>query len=437
MPDLTARLDLPLIKPSQAQKHVTHNEALQLLDGLVQAVLEEAGAQTPPFEPVTGQLFALGANPSGDWTGEAGKLALRTEGAWIFITPQAGWRAWDKATGRHVVYDDVNGWVEILHDHNNLPGVGINATADATNRLAVASAATLLSHEGAGHQLKINKAADTDTASLLFQSNWTGHAELGLAGDTAFSIKVSDGTSWFDAIRADAAAQQVTLSMPVVGAAVQSAPEDDTPGRLLTVGAGGLLGQSSPKLTTSIDDFDIPSGTYHVDGTTVPGTVPPITTVSDTLVVTHSSANQTTQYYYLPNDNRTYVRKSIGSLSWGAWRMVYDQKYAVGTVSMSGGVPTGALFEPGANANGGYVRFADGTQICWHALTSSDTSAVTWTYPAAFLTTPKVAASPGGGASIQLTWQARGTTSVDWNAFDLSGARVSVTIDMMAIGRWS
>ena len=212
MPDLTARLDLPLIKPSQAQKHVTHNEALQLLDGLVQAVLEEAGAQTPPFEPVTGQLFALGANPSGDWTGEAGKLALRTEGAWIFITPQAGWRAWDKATGRHVVYDDVNGWVEILHDHNNLPGVGINATADATNRLAVASAATLLSHEGAGHQLKINKAADTDTASLLFQSNWTGHAEMGLLGGDDFTVKVSaDGSTFLTGLQIARSTGAVTL----------------------------------------------------------------------------------------------------------------------------------------------------------------------------------------------------------------------------------
>lgn len=37
----------------------------------------------------------------------------------------------------------------------------------------------------------------------------------------------------------------------------------------------------------------------------------------------------------------------------------------VGTVSESGGVPTGAVVERGSNANGEYVRFADGTQICW------------------------------------------------------------------------
>ena len=71
MSDITARLDLPLIQPSQAQKHVTHNEALQVLDGLVQAALEETGANTPPFEPVTGTLYAIGPGPTDDWAGRA------------------------------------------------------------------------------------------------------------------------------------------------------------------------------------------------------------------------------------------------------------------------------------------------------------------------------------------------------------------------------
>lgn len=37
----------------------------------------------------------------------------------------------------------------------------------------------------------------------------------------------------------------------------------------------------------------------------------------------------------------------------------------VGTVSQSGGAPTGAIVERGSNANGEYVKFADGTLICW------------------------------------------------------------------------
>lgn len=36
----------------------------------------------------------------------------------------------------------------------------------------------------------------------------------------------------------------------------------------------------------------------------------------------------------------------------------------LGTVSQSGGVPTGAIIERGSNANGEFVRYADGTQIC-------------------------------------------------------------------------
>ena len=175
MSDITARLDLPMIQPSQAQKHVTHNEALQVLDGLVQAALEETGANTPPFEPVTGALYATGANPTDDWAGQPNKLALRITEAWLFIDPQVGWRAWDKATGQFKVFDG-SGWAEILPDLNNLDGVGIGTTSDATNRLSVAAAASLFTHDGAGHQLKVNKATPADNASLLFQSGFTGHA---------------------------------------------------------------------------------------------------------------------------------------------------------------------------------------------------------------------------------------------------------------------
>ena len=35
MTDTSSNLKLPFILPSQAQKHVTHNEALQILDALV------------------------------------------------------------------------------------------------------------------------------------------------------------------------------------------------------------------------------------------------------------------------------------------------------------------------------------------------------------------------------------------------------------------
>ncbi|ORL66617.1 hypothetical protein [Pseudomonas putida] len=44
----------------------------------------------------------------------------------------------------------------------------------------------------------------------------------------------------------------------------------------------------------------------------------------------------------------------------------------VGTVSQSGGVPTGAIYERGNNANGHYTKYADGTLIQWGAFVLTD-----------------------------------------------------------------
>lgn len=95
-------------------------------------------------------------------------------------------------------------WEPLAGELQNLDMVGINATADAVNRLAVAGEAVLLNHDGAGHQVKINKADSGDTASLLFQTGFSGRAEMGTAGDDDFHFKVSgDGASWHEAIVID------------------------------------------------------------------------------------------------------------------------------------------------------------------------------------------------------------------------------------------
>ena len=44
----TAQLGLPLVQPAQAQKHVTVNEALARLDGLVLLTLQSQSVATPP-----------------------------------------------------------------------------------------------------------------------------------------------------------------------------------------------------------------------------------------------------------------------------------------------------------------------------------------------------------------------------------------------------
>lgn len=108
-------------------------------------------------------------------------------GGWLFVTPQTGWQAYGVIPEQMRVFTGTL-WVNSAADplFENLAGVCANATADATNKLSVASEAVLFNHAGASHQLKLNKASSTDTASLLFQSNWSGRAEMGLAGNDDF-----------------------------------------------------------------------------------------------------------------------------------------------------------------------------------------------------------------------------------------------------------
>jgi len=205
MSDISPRLELPLLQPAQAQKHVTHNEALRILDIFVQLTVEEFDASVPPASPEEGKVYAIGASGSGEWFGATGLLATWVDGAWQFHTPTAGWIAAHAATSEVRVFTG-SVWSAVTGggaaSTQNLAGVGVNTTSDLTNRLSVAAPATLLSNEGNGHQLIINKAAATDTASLLFQTGFSGRAEFGLTGDDDFSIKLSaDGSTWVEAAK--------------------------------------------------------------------------------------------------------------------------------------------------------------------------------------------------------------------------------------------
>lgn len=227
MSQTSPRLALPYIQPSQAQKHVTHNEALQQLDVAVQLVVQGVDATTPPSAPTTGEIHALGPIPTDDWAGQPGMLAMWTGGGWLFLPPQPGWRAWDLGTGSLRVWSGA-AW-DRAQPLDNLDGLGIGTAWDATNRLALTSPAALFSHDGAGHQLKINKASAADTASLLFQSNWTGHAEMGLAGNNDFQIKTSDdGVTFTTAFTVQATDGNTGLGTPTPNCALHLSRDDGT-----------------------------------------------------------------------------------------------------------------------------------------------------------------------------------------------------------------
>ena len=110
MSETSPNLDLPLIQPAQAQKHVTVNEALLRLDSLTQTCVQSRSLQVQPAVPAEGQTWILPAGASGDdWTGQAaGSLAVFRDGAWHVLAPQEGWSAHVRDEGLPVRFDGLD-----------------------------------------------------------------------------------------------------------------------------------------------------------------------------------------------------------------------------------------------------------------------------------------------------------------------------------------
>lgn len=128
----------------------------------------------------------------------------------------------------------------------------------------------------------------------------------------------------------------------------------------------------------------------------------------------------------------------------------YNQANILGLVSQSGGIPTGAIIERGSNANGEYVRYADGTQICWAIRTAGSASNIVsgnifrsdttlWTYPASFITDPTAFSRVSSAVAFGLTSLGATATNVTSTSFGVITAistGVIATVSVVAIGRW-
>lgn len=101
----TTTLGLPLVQPSQAQKHVTVNEALTRLDALAQLTLISRSVTTPPSGPAEADAYAVPVGATEDWSASEGKVAVFVNGGWSFVAPRPGWRAWIADEGTAAQFD--------------------------------------------------------------------------------------------------------------------------------------------------------------------------------------------------------------------------------------------------------------------------------------------------------------------------------------------
>jgi hypothetical protein len=120
----------------------------------------------------------------------------------------------------------------------------------------------------------------------------------------------------------------------------------------------------------------------------------------------------------------------------------------LGTVSQSAGVPTGAVIERGSNANGEYVRFADGTQICSKLTAATQApntvlgalfgsaAAGAWAFPAVFVTEPICSGLAPGSSSRWVSVSDVNTVGGNLTMLSHTSSSVATAINVIATGRW-
>ena len=216
----TVNLGLPFIDGSQAQKHVTHNEALRILDAAVQIGVLDRTLTTPPVSPVDGERHLVASGATGAWAGQANNVAVREDGAWRFLVPKAGWCLWSAADNGLYVFNGT-AWNAVGGGSSSLDNaahVGINSTASSPNLLSVRSNASLFNSintadGGSGDaRVQISKESSAKTASVVFSDAFSGRAEFGLIGSDAFKLKVSnDGSTFVEAFNIDQTSGNLAL----------------------------------------------------------------------------------------------------------------------------------------------------------------------------------------------------------------------------------
>lgn len=233
--DTTDNLALPYIMPSQAQKHVTHNEALGMLDALVHLAVADRDIASPPAAPAGGDRYIVAGGATGDWADHEGEIAQWVDGGWTFHAPRPGF-VYHVVDEEAFLYFDGAGWSGLgtaLATLQNLTRLGFGTTADSENPFAAklnkALWTALSTGEGGDGDLRytLNKEATGNVLSLLLQSGFSGRAELGLVGDDDVSLKVSpDGSAWTTALVVDRSDGSVFALPPCGGQATIAADAD-------------------------------------------------------------------------------------------------------------------------------------------------------------------------------------------------------------------
>ena len=318
-----------------------------LLQGRVISVVD-----TLPGSPTNGDIHIITTGVN------ANAIAVRDNGAWVYMTPQTGYRMYDQETTLTFVFSG-SAWVP--------EGADLTATTTA--------ASLVVRKRGSGAGVSAPVASGGPLGYLQYQG-WTGAAwrvgaQIFAQAQQLWSGSVSGTQLIFQTVangatalvdRMRLSATELWVDAKLTGAAAQTlgglwcASAGSANARTLTY--GGLSLVTGLKVRFRAAAANTGATTINLDGT---GAV----------------ACRTVTGVALPSG---YIRSDADT------EAVYDGTYWV----------VSRATERGSNANGSWVRYADGKQECWHTGftdTSTDpvgnvfrsTNESIWTFPVAFI----------------------------------------------------
>lgn len=80
---------LPLLAAAHAQKYLTPNDALRVLDAILQLAVLDRRRTVPPATPSPGDRPIVGPDSEAAWSGREHHVAAWQDSAWSFFAPRA------------------------------------------------------------------------------------------------------------------------------------------------------------------------------------------------------------------------------------------------------------------------------------------------------------------------------------------------------------
>lgn len=227
---------------------------------------------------------------------------------------------------------------------------------------------------------------------------------------------------------------------------VAASTTEATVGKLFRVGDYGLGSNLIPMTGgAQLSTRALRTGLYTGQSSNIPD-LPDLTVQNHSLLAMQADRGVSgTQRTYLTvrGETAAAMKAWLGThlnTSTVEWSELYHNNNVVGTVTQVMGVPTGAIVQRGANTNGEYVKYADGTQVCWGVATSSASAEVAVLFPAAFISTTTLRLVFGVVSANNQVMAPRSnskaTSGFNLSVYTTGDTRIDRTVEYVAYGRW-